>query len=148
MYLHKYTIKLLAFSFASTLLFVGCGEGNLSATPNNASQDSQKNLRISTYINKGNFIDVASLAYKKVTDPTFSQKAVSVSLPGTKLTPSSAYNIRLIKPHDKLKKIVVQNHLNKLEIKLMDDNSVDVLFIGTNFTIDRKMTLADFIAAN
>ncbi len=141
-------INTLLLSFASVILFAGCGGGASSTTQNEPLQITQKNLRASTYINKGNFVEIASFAYKRVTDPNFTQEALAVSLPGSELIEPSTYNISAIESHDELKKIIVQNHLNKLEIKLLDDNRVNILLQGANFTIDRKMALADFITEN
>lgn len=146
MYCQKFKISTLLIPFASAILFFGCGGGGSSTTQNEAPQITQKNLRASTYINKGNFVEVASFAYKRATDPSFTQDRLDVALPGGKRVEPSVYSISTITTQDQLKKIVIQNHLNRLEVKLLDGNRVNILLQGTNFTIDRKMALADFIA--
>ena len=150
MYRQKQKINTLLLSFASAILFAGCGGGDtgLSSAQNEPLEITQKNLRASTYISKGNFVEVASFAYKKVTDSSFTQESLDVSLPGGELIEPSSYSISAIEDHEAVQKIIVQNHLNRLEIKLMDENRVNILLQGTNFTIDRKMALADFIAAS
>lgn len=145
MYHSKQKIRLLSLVFIVAIAFVGCG-GDAST---NQNSDIQKNLRTSTYINKGNFVEVASYAYKRVTDSSFTQETKGVSLPGNeKIAELSTYNITSIEDEDKLQKIIVQNHLNRLEVKLLEGDRVNILLQGSNFTMDRKMKLADFIVEN
>jgi hypothetical protein len=130
---------------AAGLLLVGCGGGNSDSE----TIPIPKNLKMSTYINKGNFVEVASFAYKKVTDSTFTQNAMNISLPGgDEAIKLSTHSISVTSTQDKLNKIIVQNHRNRIDIKLLGDNRVNILLQGSNFTIDRKMALADFIAVN
>ncbi len=143
MYQHRNNLKILVLTLTTTLLLIGCGETS------DTQQPSEQSSRISTYITKGNFVDVASFAYKKADDPSFTQYAMDVTLPGTdedEITTPSAYNVQIVKKGSAIKKIRIENYQNSVEVKMVDNNRVNVLFQDSNFTVDKQMSLSAFQA--
>jgi len=126
------------------LVFSGCGE-----TGSDSVVKGERTLQASTYINKGNFVEVASYAYKRATDASFTQASLDVNIPGSSEAEGvkpSTYNIRTLLSGDKLQKVIMQNHQNKLEVKLVGEDHVNILLQANSFTIDRQMSFADFKA--
>jgi len=124
-------------------LFTGCG-GDVAK-----SATATPTTRASFYITKGNFVDVASFAYKRATDKDFTTYALESTLPGSDTNETakpSAYNITEIRKNNQLKKIIVENYQNSVEVKMVDNDRVNVLFQDANFTVDRQMSFNDFIA--
>lgn len=150
MYRYKSRLRKSPLILVATIFFIGCGGGGSSQKSANVpAQTTEKNLRMSTYINKGNFVDVAGFAYRKATDPSFAKYAMNIMLPGndeSEMAKPSAYNITSINVDNKLKKIIVQNYQNTLEVKIVDSSRVNILFKDANFTVDRQMSFNDFIA--
>lgn len=132
---------------ALMLIFTACGGSSSSSDKQDGPVEvTQEEFQTSTYISKGNFDEVASFAYKRVTDPAFTQYAMEVSLPGSddsEIAKLSAYNIRAISTSEGLKKIIIQNHVNTLEVKIVDEERVNILLRANSFTVDRKMSLAE-----
>lgn len=148
MYRQKDRFRVFALTLTSALLFIGCGSGS-STSQNAPAQTTEKSSLISTYITKGNFVEVAGFAYKKATDPNFKQYAMDVKLPGTHETEAakpSTYNVTVINSDNRLKKIVVENYQNSLELKVVDNDRVNILFKDSNFTVDKQMSFNDFTA--
>ena len=148
MYYQRDRFRVFALVLTSAVLFIGCGSGS-SKSKNEPTKTTEKTSRISTYITKGNFVEVAGFAYKKATDPNFEQYAMDVKLPGSdaqEIAKSSAYNVTVINSGNKLKKIVVENYQNSVELKMVDSDRVNVLFKDANFTVDQQMSYNDFIA--
>lgn len=134
----------------SMIMFTACGGGSSSSDKKEGPVAvTQQDLQTSTYIYKGNFVEVASHAYKRVMDESFTQSDMEVFLPGDdaseRITPS-LYNIRAISTENGLQKIIVQNHLNTLEVKIVDKENVNILLKSQSFTVDRKMPLDDLVA--
>ena len=144
---NRYLVRATASLSFAIFLLSGCGgsESLQSSKPTIQTKDQ----RASFYINKGNFVEVASFAYKRATDPSFTTYAMDVEFPrsddGEAVKPS-AYNIEVISADKQLKKIVVQNYQNVLEVKIIDGDRVNVIFKDAEFTVDEEMTLNDFIA--
>ncbi len=132
------------------LMFTACGGGSSSSDKKEGPVEvTQQDFQTSTYIYKGNFVEVASHAYKRVTDESFTRSDMIVSLPGdetSELITPSLYNIRAISTENGLRKIIVQNHLNTLEVKMVDKENVNILLKSQSFTVDRKMPLDDLVA--
>ena len=141
--------KIMLFSLiAITLLATGCGEVRES-TGTKQTKTIENTTTMSTYITKGNFVDVASFAYKKVTDTSFSDYGMNIELPGSsadEVALSRTYEIRVIKVHNGIKKVIVKNYQNNLEIKFTEDNSITILFENQNSTETRQMSVDDFLA--
>ncbi len=146
--MQKKTSKMLMITVViSTIFYSGCGGESTKTSGVTPSKIVKENRRISTYINKGNFVEVANFAYKRAIDPNFTQYAMDIQLPGSnedEIAKSSAYNVTMISIDKRLKKIVVENYQNSLELKIVDQDSVNILFKDVNFTVDRQMSLADF----
>jgi len=140
----KTNFNLLAFSLISLLAFSGCGE-----TGTDTTVKGERTVQASTYINKGNFVEVARFAYKRATDASFTQSVKEVVLPGSQtsqLAQASMYDISTILSADVVQKVVMQNHENKLEVKIVDNDYVNIVLQAKSFTVDHKMTLAAFTA--
>ena len=139
----------ITYAMSSSLilsLLIGCGGDVVEGS---STQTTTKEQRASFYINKGNFVDVASFAYKKATDSTFTSYAMDTTLPGIDANETgvpSAYTITANNVNNQLKKVVVQNYQNSVEVKIVDKTKVNILFKDAEFTIDEEMSLSDFIA--
>ncbi len=147
MYRQKDRFRVFALTLTSALLFIGCGGSSKSEIE--PVQTVEKTTRISTYISKGNFVDVASFAYRKATDPSFAKYAMNIMLPGndtSEIATPSTYDVTAITADNKLKKVVIQNYINTLEVKIVDGNRVNILLKDSEFTVDEVMSLDDFIA--
>ncbi len=122
----------------------GCGE-----TGTDTTVKGERTVQASTYINKGNFVEVASFAYKRSKDAIFTQNVKEVVLPGSQtsqLAQASMYDIRTISSGEIVQKVVMQNHENRLEVKIVNGDYVNIVLQAKSFTVDHKMTLAEFTA--
>ncbi len=142
-------MRTITYAMSSSLilsLLIGCGG---DAVDGSNTQTTTKEERGSFYINKGNFAEVASFAYKRATDSTFTSYAMDSTLPGTDVNETgvpSAYTITANNVGNQLKKVVIQNYQNSVEVKIVDKTKVNILFKDSEFTIDEEMALSDFIA--
>ena len=140
----KTNFTLLTFSAITLLVFAGCGE-----TGTDSIVKGERTLQASAYINKGNFVEVASYAYKRATDASFTKSTLDVNIPGSssaeRVKPST-YNISTLSSVDKLQKVIMQNHENRLEVRLVGEDKVNILLQASSFTIDHQMSFAEFSA--
>ena len=145
--MRKKSKLLLSTILSITVLFVGCG-GERSPDSNKQKKTIENITGMSAYITKGNFVDVASFAYKKAVNPNFTDYAMNMQLPGSgagEVVMPLAYEIKVIKVGDSIKKMIVKNYQNSLEIKIVQQNRVNILFKDANFTVDKQMSLDDFL---
>lgn len=143
------SMMLLLTLVTSAVIYSGCGSDAAQPTAESSTKTIKSQTSISTYINKGNFVEVASFAYQKVTDPSVTQNSMEIQLPGSEVgevIELSQYDVSTLASEDQLNKIIVQNHLNRLEVKFLENDQVNIILQATNYTIDRKMTLAEFTA--
>lgn len=122
-----------------TLLNTGCGTVNTDT----ALDKTNRTMQIKTYITKGNYLQIARYAYQTVIDPMHTDEEFWVNLPG-KSPQNSFYAIDTITSSNQ-QKIILQNHKERLEIKLLGD-TVHVMLIGNNFTLEQKLSRTDFLA--
>ena len=143
--MNKYARETMFLLFVVlSLSMVGCGE-----SADTSGLVSEKNLRMSGYISKGNFVEVASFAYQKVLNDSDKKEIMTLSIPtiGSKVLRTSNYNIKSVEVDDTLNKIIIQNHLNRIDIKFLDNDRIHILLQGSNFALDKKMSLNDFVTA-
>lgn len=135
-------IKTTFYCLILSTLIIGCGDTKETTS----TETHTKDQRASLYINKGNFVEVANFAYKRVTDSSFTEYGMDVLLPGQGLDTPSTYTITTKKDSNNVvKKIIVHNYENSLEIKMMSTNRINVLFQDENFTMNEQLSLDEFI---
>lgn len=135
---------LYGFLMAITLFFTACG-----GTTSDSSGLVEKDTRAVAYINKGNFSEVAAFALEKTENPTATAYVMKQEFPGTleedKIKPFT-YDITSTLSDGKLKKIVMHNYQNSVEVKFVDSTRVNIIYKDGEIVQDRAMSLADFQA--
>lgn len=136
-------MKQLFYLFFATLIFAGCGKS--SHDEDTKPTIHTKEQRASLFITKGNFLEVANFAYKRATDSDFTDYSLEVPLPGrdtNKSTQPSTYTITEKRDSsDNLKKIIVHNYENSVELKFLNSDKVSVLFKNSDFSLNKQLTL-------
>ena len=126
------------------LFAVGCGSGK-SPSQGEKHAVASKTMRATALLTKGNYTDVASWCYRKVTDAEHAAEIMPVTLPGngTEDVSMHAYHLDSFYKSGRLAKITLSNYQERLEMKFVGDD-VNIHFFGPDFTLDRKMPLDRF----
>lgn len=141
--------KRAAFLCFAALLSAGCGGGNTVESSAGAVSEKYQTRTLTTTITKGNYINIAKFAYITLIEQNMRSAKMDVVLPGRAqrgIPKKSVYTVNTLYSGEKVRKIVVKNYQERLEVKFLDNDMVKIIVKMPGDSREKKMTFTDFMA--